>query len=117
MSAQILRLKTANSGTSVTATETDILWSGTANQSISFASISMDVKSIQTLSFRLAVATTALNSLKVYGKIHKDDDVWIPLILTAADYTGGENNFVRYAQVYDTDDVKVDKDLSTIAAT
>lgn len=81
-------------GVSIGTTETTITWGQDLQPSIN-----LDAKKSQTLTFRLGVATTTLNSLKVYGKVHADDSVWVPLLAAAADYTGNANPHLLLSEV------------------
>ena len=96
--------------TSVTSAETNITFGGRD-------SIKCDNKHIQTLVIRLDNVTTDLNTLKIYGLVHDDDTVWVPLAVAAVDYTGSSNRYVKDAQVYTTSTgATVDRDLASIAA-
>lgn len=115
MGLQSLRLRTDPEGVSVTAAETIIQWFSTKHGG-AFNHINTGNKKIQEITFRFAVADINLNSLKVWGKVHEDDSVFVPIALDAADYTtAGE--FVKFARVYTAANVEVDSDLMNIDAT
>jgi len=112
MATALLRLRTPASGVEVSTSETALAWGLNGADHIK-----TDSKRVLALVFRIEnlSSTTALNSLKVYGKVHPDDDTWVPLATGKADYTAG-NAYVRDARVFDSNDAFVDKDLASIGA-
>lgn len=91
MPAQISR-EIVPGGVTVTSSETFLTWLNGNGGSSSI--IKLDGKRIQTLVIRLANTGAALTALNIYGKLHPNDSVWVPLAITANEYITDTNPFL-----------------------
>ena len=114
----VLRVVSPPDGTSITTTETPFQWGHVASGDTAKLFLDLEPFRIRQVGIRFkADGTTALNSLKIFGKVHADDDTWIPLAIAAADYTGGANKYVADSQRFNSSDVFQDKDVTAVGAT
>lgn len=78
-------------------------------------SLQLSGRRIRQLMLRFTVATQALNTLKIYGKIHEGSSVWTPIALIAADYAGA-SPFITFCGTYNSSGVFQDTDPTTLGA-
>lgn len=110
------RWRTPTPGLAIPAAETAITWGGGKAPP---SDISLDDNVLQTVMLRVEVAGAVnLNSLNIYGLLHPQDTVYVPLANAAAHYVPGNNRFVRHSEVWTVaaPPVFVDHDCFTINA-
>lgn len=106
-----LRAESPSGGTTLGATETTLTWYAQGDTAKTY--LNLEPKHIQVLRLRIENTGSANDTatLKVYGKLHRLDDTWVPIVSSWP----SNDPHVLDAKVFDSSDAYVDDDLDTLA--
>jgi hypothetical protein len=108
---------TPSGGVTIGTSETTITWVTQPNthEELALETLDIGARRLREATLELSVATEALTSLIVYGKVHERSTTWIPLLTT---YSLAEPTtpYLRHAAVYTAAGAYVDSNLAAIAA-